>query len=114
MIVRLCEWLVIRMKDDISNKELIRNSNFCIERSITKPDHFLLGFSWSARLLSSKSGLKRFNLVPLISSLRSSLEEETPVNAGHVALRFWEPLRYQLLFWGGFVRYLCKISFTLH
>ena len=31
------------------------------------------------------------NLVPRLSSLRSSLEEETLVNAGHVASRFWEP-----------------------
>ena len=29
--------------------------------------------------------------MPRLSSLCSSLEEETLVNAGHVAPRFWEP-----------------------
>ena len=32
------------------------------------------------------------------------------VNAGHVAPRFWEPLRRPLVVSGGFVRYLCIYS----
>ena len=39
---------------------------------------------------------KNTNLVPRLSSLRSSLEEETLVNAGDVAPRFWEPLTWLL------------------
>ena len=31
------------------------------------------------------------NLVPRLSSLRSSLEEQTLVNVAHVTPRFWEP-----------------------
>ena len=36
-------------------------------------------------------GTVQLNLIPRLSSIRSSLEEETLVNAGHVAPRFWEP-----------------------
>ena len=38
-----------------------------------------------------------YNVVPRLSSLRSSLEQDTLVNAGHVAPRFWEPLIWLLL-----------------
>ena len=36
-------------------------------------------------------GTVQLNLIPRLSSIRSSLEEETLVNAGHVAPRLWEP-----------------------
>ena len=54
-----------------------------------------LDADWRARLTFI------VNLVPRLSSARSSLEEETLVNAGHVAPRFWEPLGYLLLGRGG-------------
>ena len=41
------------------------------------------------------------NLVPRLSSAHSSLGEETLVNAGHMAPRFWKPLGYILLRRGG-------------
>ena len=53
---------------------------------------------------------KKSNLVPTISSLRLPLEEETLVNADHVASTFWEPLRYPLLVGGGFIPYLRRVA----
>ena len=50
------------------------------------------------------------NLIPRLSSVRSSLKEETMVNAGHVDPRFWEPLGYLLLGRGGFVRYWVNVN----
>ena len=53
----------------------------------------------------------------MLSALRSTMEEETLVNAGHVARRCGESLiRYQLVVRGGFVRYLCKCNscYTFH
>ena len=62
---------------------------------------------WSIGCIFSE--LVRYtNLVPRLSSLHSSLE--TLVNAGHVAPRFWGPLRYPLVVRGGFVSYLCKCN----
>ena len=57
-----------------------------------------------------------FNLVPRLSSLRSSLEEETLVDAGHVAPRFRKPFGYALLVRGGFVGFLgkCNSCYTFH
>ena len=51
--------------------------------------------------------------IPRLSFLRFSLEEETLVNAGHVAPRFCEPLRYPLVVRRGFVRYRFVTLVTL-
>ena len=71
---------------------------------------------WRSRFGRPQDDTSKGNLVPRLSSLHSSLEEETLLNAGHVISKFWEPLGYLLLGRGGFVRYLgeCNSCYTCH
>ena len=50
------------------------------------------------------------NLVTWLASQRFSLAEETLVNAGHVALRFWEPA-YEG--WWAVLVNVCNFSLTV-
>jgi hypothetical protein len=53
---------------------------YCLIIFLTKPPTYWLLFMFLA-----------LDIVPRLYSLRSSLEEETLANAGHVAPTFWEP-----------------------
>ena len=56
------------------------------------------------------------NLVPKLSSLRSSLEKDTLVNAGHVVPRFWEQacegLWVYVVFASHLMKSVTRVTFT--
>ena len=86
-------WSLRRAQSILANilriRELQMHPKFYLNQRQFLGHHFR---SLKGKIPKHKRWFKIVNLVPRLSFLRSSMEEETLVKASHVAPRFWEPL----------------------